>query len=157
MTIPRSNARALSNVNDRPSPDCDPSGDTHYAAHLRTRGALSAVFPMVFNAVGVDWQFARAALTPFQQTLIKEHHACPDCNRWDRWPVRGATGWELSRTPFGCLCHRIRASGELATSVDGPIEVIVHAPSPEPTEQAPLPALKATKRAKPDDRRGGLW
>ena len=110
MSGSRSNVQARSNVNIRSKWGVDAEHDRGFTVHLRTFDSIREVFPMVWNAVGIDWGVARAVLTPFQLTVISEHHPCSTCKRWDRWPIYDKGNWQLSRTEFGCLCERERKS-----------------------------------------------
>lgn len=109
MTIPRSNVRVSTNVNVR-MPGVEASADAGFKAAVRTREAILALNPWIKTAYGIDPQLAKQALTPAQLEVVANHFACPACKRWDRWPVFVDGKWELSYTPFGCLCAPARAS-----------------------------------------------
>lgn len=109
MTAPRSNVRVCANVYMR-IPGVEASKDVDFMSALRTREAILALNPWVKTAVGIDWTLARQTLTAAQVEVLSDHFACSVCGRWDRWPVLGESGWQLSFTSFGCLCHPSRAS-----------------------------------------------
>ncbi len=102
MSMPRSNVRALSNVNVRAGADLAARRDTGFTQHLRTRDAIEAVFPMIWNNNGIDWPAARGVLTQFQLDLIANHFPC-QCERWDRWPIRTDAGWALAAVQCRCM------------------------------------------------------
>ena len=116
MTLQRSNVRAFSNVTAR-TPDLDARSDSQYRQHVRTRSAIFALFPFVRAAYGIDWAVARGSLSEFQCLVLQDHHACPMCQRWDRWPVFVDGRWSLSRTPLGCRCTREETVGMDADKV----------------------------------------
>jgi len=105
MTLPRSNVRAFSNVHLRMP--CRVEDDADFRRHARTRELILKLHPELSRVNGIDMHLAKVVLEPEQLRVLRDHFPCPNCNRWDRWPVRTTEeAWKLSRSPLGCPCSR---------------------------------------------------